>query len=349
MKTICGSLLALTGVAALPAAAQYAPTADSTMQIYGRTDASVNFQRRSGNASTWSAVGSDTSFIGFRGTEDLGGGLRAYFKLEHGFDVSTGNPGSASFFNREAFVGLSSNTFGSIQLGTAWTPEIWLSGRLDPFNRSQLGASQTLFQGTTSRGYGVQFLNAVQYISPPVADFQARLYVAAAEGTPAKGHGVALDYFGGELYAGLAYDEIGVAGSAVGLPKQAVATSRTLALGASYKFSIVKISVYAQQNRTESLPQVSGGAVGATIPIGAGEIRASYSVYGAGKRRASLAAVGYLHYLSRRTSLYGSYGVLLNGPSTAFTLAPTGPDFASGPMKADQNARGLGFGIRHLF
>lgn len=332
------------------ASAQYAPTATSSTQIYGRIDLSLNSQKRTGTSQRDSAVSSDVSFLGIRGTEDLGGGLKAYFKMEQGLDASSGTAGSTTqLWNREVFVGLSSDAHGALQLGTAWAPAVWLSGRVDPFGRSQLGASQSIFQGTATRGYSVQFLNSIQYVSPVISNFQGRLYVAAGEGTPSKGTGALLDYRTKDLYVGLMYDRVGVAGATVGLPSLAQTNASTLAIGATYKLPLAKLSIYGQQNRTDGLPNVSGTSLGLTVPVGTGEIRTSYSRVGSGAGAAKLMAVGYHHALSTRTSVYASVGRMDNGARTRFSLSPSAPDFSKNPMALGQDATGIGIGFRHTF
>jgi predicted porin len=294
-------------------------------------------------------VGSDTSYFGFRGTEDLGGGLKSYFKLESGFDISNGNDGKTLTFNRESYVGMSSSDLGSVQLGTAWSPAVWLTGRVDPFGRSQLGALQSLFQGTATRGYVVQFPNSMQYISPVASSFQGRLYWGAGNGAPANGRGAAIDYFGSDLYVGVTYDQTNVSGQTVGLPAGTEPTARTLAAGVSYRFPLIKLSAYAQKNRTEALQDINGFALGVSIPVGVGEFRASHGRLGSGPKKAALTAVGYHHYLSKRTSIYASFGSLDNGHDTKFMLWPAVATFSSVAMKAGQDANGVAFGIRHLF
>lgn len=346
------STIFLTAICLVPAiaTAQSGLTPTSSNQIYGRVDISANLQKRSGVSGTSTAVASDVSFIGFRGTEDLGGGSKAYFKMEHGFDASSGAPGSATqFWNREIYVGLRNEAVGAVQLGTAWSPAIWLTGRLDPFGRSQLGASQSIFQGTGTRGYAAQFANSVQYLSPLFSNVQARLYAALGEGTPAKGTGVALDYLGKALYLGLAYDRVGTTGASVGLPTVPVATASTLGVGGSYIWPLVKVSAYVQTNRTEGLRDTNGYALGATVPAGTGEFRMSYSSIGSGAGKATLTAIGYHHALSKRTAIYASAAKLDNGAATRFSLAPSAPDFSRTPISLGQDATGLGVGIRHTF
>ena len=63
-----------------------------------------------------------SSRFGFRGSEDLGGGLRAIFTLESGYNIDNGANSSAIFFNRQSFVGLSSSNLGTLTLGRQYTP-----------------------------------------------------------------------------------------------------------------------------------------------------------------------------------------------------------------------------------
>ena len=103
-------------VAAIAALGSTAAMAQSTITIYGRLNMSVENQELT-NATEdkiWAAQNS-SSRIGFRGTEDLGGGLKAIFLIEHGFSPDTG-AANATFWGRESWVGLEGG-FGRVRLG----------------------------------------------------------------------------------------------------------------------------------------------------------------------------------------------------------------------------------------
>src|ERR1700730_17179701 len=98
--------VALAVSAALAASAAHS---QSSVTLYGLIDAGL-FQAASGTI--------NGSRFGLRGAEDLGGGLKAIFVLENGFNVQNGKLGQNSrMFGRQAFVGLSSSQFGTVTLG----------------------------------------------------------------------------------------------------------------------------------------------------------------------------------------------------------------------------------------
>jgi GBP family porin len=339
------ALLCLTP---LCATAQYAPTADPSLQIYGRLDASVNVQKYSGESGSRKAVSSDTSLIGFRATEQLGNGRAAYFKMESGLSVDKGTQASpAAFWNREVFVGLSDASLGAVELGTHWTPAIWLAGKVDPFVRSQLGAQFTLLQGTGVRGYAVQFANSVAYVSPNLAGLQGRVMLQAPEGALGKNRALGLDYARDRLFVGLSYDDTEATGASVGQPLVGATRSKTLGVGATYRFDAAKLFGYVQQNRVANLSNVNGYLVGVAVPVGPGEFRASYAHTNRSNAQASLAAVGYNYFLSKRSLVYATVAQLDNSGTAAFGMWPSSQDFAA--PRGGQDIKGIQFGVRHTF
>jgi general bacterial porin, GBP family len=94
--------------------------AQSSVTLYGTLDAGLVYTNNSGGHNNWqqgSGTVSDTYF-GLRGSEDLGGGLHAIFTLEDGFNLNSGKfTESNTMFNRQAFVGLQSDQYGTVTLG----------------------------------------------------------------------------------------------------------------------------------------------------------------------------------------------------------------------------------------
>jgi GBP family porin len=349
-------------IASLPLAtlAQTVAAPPSSVTVYGRLDVSANYLRYGGTATASSTnakyVSSDSSHLGFRGNEDLGGGLRAYFKLEHWFNVDTGaqfNP--ASFWSREAYVGLGDSNLGSIQLGSQYAPSTWVSLRTDPFVRSNQGAIFTLFQQVPGnlRGFNSTVSNTVQYISPSLSGVTARVMTGLGEGvTPgASWHG-SLDYNVDRIYAGVSIDRTKVAGAVVGQPSVARVNNTTLTAGATYRFDVAKLHAYYMHNDLEGLPKVTGYMLGTTVPIGAGEIRASYSrrnINDAAGSDATLISAGYFYYLSKRTTVYAVASRLENKGAAHFNLWPASTDAGAAFARAGETVTGGQLGIRHFF
>nr|WP_253185589.1 porin [Burkholderia plantarii] len=123
------------GVAGLVVSAT--ASAQSSVTLYGSLDAGVAYISNASGSSKWMEEQGNTQpdRWGLTGTEDLGGGWRAVFKLENGFSTSTGSFAKAgTLFNRQSFVGLSQNRIGTLTLG-----------HQTPFNFDVLGPFSTAY------------------------------------------------------------------------------------------------------------------------------------------------------------------------------------------------------------
>ena len=172
------SLLALAVLGAFAGAA----SAQSSVTLSGVLDAGIL-----GNSNDWKLGGSQSGYNAFTisGKEDLGGGMSAFFLLNHRFRIndgkmntSTGNPGDASntVFWRNAWVGLGSN-FGDVRMGRILMPLQDMNGGFDAFDTGYVGSVHT--GGATAT---VRANNAIYYRSPNFAGFSVHAAYAAAEG-----------------------------------------------------------------------------------------------------------------------------------------------------------------------
>lgn len=353
------ALASILALAPLCAAAQGA----SGLQVYGRVDVSLNHVRFHDNkpgvaASHGTYVSSDTSFIGFRGSEDLGGGMRAYFKLEHGFNADTGAPSSAAiYWSRESLVGLGSARWGAIQLGYQYSPAQWLTTKVDPFGRSGTGSVVQFFQqsgATGPRGFTATTANTLGYLSPPGLPVFARVVVGTDEGVApfSKPFMLSLEHTGERYFVGVSYDRIKVAGSAAGQPAKVNVTDATAAVGATYRFDNFTLHGYYIRNRLDGTQGMKGGMVGVSIPLGQSELTFSAlrrDRADAADSDASLLAARWTYFLSKRTRIYAGVGHHINHGTAAFAPNPARMDFAAGTIAAGQNSTGLQLGMRHLF
>jgi len=344
----------------LPALVRAQSIPPTGVAMYGRVDVSVNSIHYGGvpggGARTGTYVSSDGSSLGFRGAEDLGDNARAYFKLEHWFNADTGTQFSpGQFWSREAYLGIGQASLGYVQLGSQYGPGMWVSLKADPFYRASQGAILTLFQATPGnvRGFASTLNNAVQYATPTFAGFTARLMVTAPEGaTPGRSTHLHLDYTADRLFAGLSVDRTKLNGAAAAQPAAATVDQTVVTVGASYRFDGVKLHGYAMQSDVEGLPKLHGYMLGATVPLGLGEIRASWS-----RRRtaaetdadASLAAAGYFYFLSKRTTIYALVSRLNNEGTARFGLWPSSVDAGSAWPRAGEHLTGTQIGVRHAF
>lgn len=162
--------------AALMVLAAGSAQAQSSVTLYGRLDAGFQYSDKSrgadgrdaGSVSELSNGGIRPSIFGFRGSEDLGGGLKAFFNLESHFDSGTGQT-TSTFFRRQANVGLSSTEWGTVTLGRQYTPAVLALLATDPRAIKEQFSSLYTFAFTQAGGggngndLGIFAANAVSY------------------------------------------------------------------------------------------------------------------------------------------------------------------------------------------
>ncbi|MBN3851140.1 MULTISPECIES: porin [Burkholderiaceae] len=341
--------------------------AQSSVTLYGILQSAVDFNHFSGTSSKPSSNGvfltNESSFVGFRGTEDLGGGLAATFKLETWTSLANGQSQVPNvFFATESYVGLAKNTLGTLQFGRQYTPALWLTYAADPFGRAQNGAIYNLTQQIPPRNPIRGFIptqnNAIQYISPVLlGGLTIRLMYAPSGSASAPTNlgemtSASFDYRHGPLFVGGSYENARVAGS-VASTTLATLSNTTYTMGASYDFNIVKLFGYFLQNRLQTQNTLDAYMVGVTIPIGLSVIKSSYewrTIAHTESSGASVLAVGYYYPLSKRTVLFASYAHMHNSAGTAFGLWPSETAYNSQGLPANGMAiTSVELGIQHRF
>lgn len=321
--------LSLLTLATLAAFAQGAH-AQSSVTLYGRVDANVTYQDP-GSAASVNAGGPVGEAVvklndgatngvggsrwGLRGTEDLGGGLRASFVLESGFSVDSGAGSSDGLFNRQAYVGLGKKELGDLRLGRqqTLTRELDLAVA-DITAESELSVTEAVAAGRPLfQNFGSRVNNAVQYLSPTLAGFQVRALVAAGEGDRARQQGLSLGYAAGPLKAGLVYEAYADGPAADG------SFNKVLTAGALYDFGFASLS--AAYQKTEDLGAattgpVNGGGidhdgynVGVLVPLGNFQVRAQYThstvdTVGGEELDQDKVGASVRYALSKRTAVY---------------------------------------------
>lgn len=352
--------LAAAVLATLPAFAMaQAPT---SVELYGRLDLSMNYHRFGSTSTAPSSdrgfVSSDTSWLGLRGSENLGQGWRAYFKMEHGLNADTGAQSAATqFWNREVFIGLGSQSLGSLQIGSQFTPTLTFTSKIDPFRRSNTGAVFPLFQQGLAGpiGYPVQFNNSLQYISPNWGGLNLRLLAGVTEGVAPYGRPVSgsLDYTRDRLLVGGAFARVKLAGAAIGQPARPSITETTYELGATYRFDAFKLHGFFIRTDVDGGPGMKGGMLGASVPVGSGEIGFTAirrDADDAANSDVNLLALQYTHFLSKRTWLYVGGARQANKGTAAYGIWPSRVDATgTGAPAAGADVSGVQLGMRHTF
>ena len=317
------ALLCLAAVAQ----AQVSPSGD--FRIYGLADMSVGrFQTPGGSRFYGVESGSmTTSYLGFSGTEDLGGGLRARFALESFIRTDAGAVGrfdGDAYYARNAFVGLS-GAFGTSQLGRNTTPLFVSTLAFNAFGDSFTFSPSIrhYFINPAPVGGRAQVVgdtgwnNSLLYSSPKFGNFNYNLALNAGENSPnATGRNVSVNgfYDVGRFAATVVWQRARNATSPLpsGFGKQ-----DTAQVGASYDFGPAKLYAQYGQVRTastdaavDSRARISG--VGAAVPTGAlGRVLVQYGYSRTTGNFApatwKTATVGYDYNLSKNTDIYAVY------------------------------------------
>ena len=303
------SLLALAVLGAFAGAA----SAQTNVTIYGVADVGIQRTDTSATSSTWSLNSGiwSGSRIGFKGSEDLGGGLSAIFQLENGFAIDTGALGTANtLFNRQAFVGLKGG-FGAVTLGRQYSPYHIALDTIDPFETGLAGDTTRLFASHLTTGYPIRVSNAIVYAAPAMGGLSASLIYGLGETAGSVSDnsqlGVGAGYANGPLNVQFAYHTTNVTAAGVDTDHS------TVLLGGKFNFGVAALHAGFADNKNE----FAGGSnkarnylLGVSAPVGAGKLLASWvrnDLRSGNATDADQYALGYTHGLSKRTDLYTSF------------------------------------------
>jgi predicted porin len=321
-------VVAAIAACGLAAAAQ----AQSSASIYGLMDIGAGRLQAAGAPSVWRADSGNmtTSFLGFRGNEDLGGGLKVKFAIEQFLRVDTGAAGrfdGDSFWARNSFVGFEGN-FGSSTLGRNTTPlfvsTLAFNALGDSFAFSP--SIRHYFAGAVLADTG--WNNSIRYISPAQSGVTYSLMANLGEGTgPGKNLSLSALYFAGPLGATAAWQSVrnGAVGAPTGFDRQT-----TFQFGASYSVGAVKL--FGQYGQVKTIAAVQTNttlySLSAAVLAGGGSVLVAYgnanAQAGAASTTRKTLSLGYDYDLSKNTDLYAVY---MNDKATA--LSP-GNTFAAG-------------------
>jgi predicted porin len=357
--------LVLVACAAAGAFGAVPAWSQSSVTVFGVADSAVRHVKNDGVGSLKSLVSgaNQTSRLGFRGVEDLGGGWGAGFHLEHGIALDTGAPTSSTqFWDRRATVSLVSKPLGEIRAGRDFVPAYVSWGRHDPFGYVGVASSSNFVTATpvgpirSAYGSGgnttVRSSNAVQYILPSgLAGFEGAVMVAAGEGgTAANGQHKVV---GGRV--GFVHPMFGVtvAHDRVENDLTLLGAHTDTVVGANVSLSFARFTLAARLFKYGDAKQTNVLA-GAVIPVGAsGEVKASFNRVNLQGRvgttsidanDASQFGLGYVHALSKRTALYTTASRIGNKGAATFAV-PGGPSGLAG----GRDSTGFEAGLRHTF
>jgi GBP family porin len=320
--------------------------AQSSVTLYGVADANVERIKGATSLNRISSGGVQGSRWGLRGTEDLGGGLRAVFQLESGFNIDTGTSGQGgALFGRQAYVGLAGG-FGAVRLGRQYSPMDDVAGMVGTKTYDVLSVVPIIGNGDYNR-----VNNAITYLTPKLGGFTAQVQYSLGEERASsntskdfgKQYSMHAMYSGGPLSAGLSVMRV-IDGNGTIAGKQDL--DAVLLVGA-YDFGFAKFTAYYdQEDRLTGTAKMKVYGLSAAVPFGSttlalGAAQAK-NVLGstASGDDANLFTVQLTHNLSKRTALYAHFTAVDN--DSAASLGFNSPT-------AGSNSNGVQFGVRHRF
>ncbi|WP_418789336.1 porin [Paraburkholderia pallida] len=307
--------------------------AQSSVQLYGIVDAWAGYLRIPGQsgAAELGGGGLSTSFWGFRGQEDLGGGYKAMFVVEGFFRPQNGQYGSFNgdpMFSRNAYVGIAS-PYGALTLGRQSSLLYLQSAQFNPFYASftfsptinQLYSALGTYPGyRTDQGIpgGTSWSNAIQYATPDFSGLNAHVMYAfgnQAGDDGAKKFSAQATYTRGPLAIGATYQYLNFSSTPgdLGNLLRGFQSQTALQLGASYNLNFVKL--YGEYTYTGNKLLVSSFHVnmlegGLAVPVGVGSILAAYAWSSDNSnldQTRQTATLSYDYPFSKRTDVYVGY------------------------------------------
>ena len=385
----------LTALAALASASAFAQSSvtlsgllDTALTTTSTKSATGQTVRRTGLYSS----GMSSNFLRFEGREDLGGGLYANFRLEAGLNTDSGlgfatntnnqrsGAGTASGLNfqRWAYTGLSSSTWGEVRAGRVYTAAFENFTPFDPFLTNGVGSSSpiSLRLGLKNAQTALNVSNAIEYLTPHYGSgFFARATLALGENPSNGSLATSNPRRGGDheaIRVGYASGPFTVAYS-MGLTHNTAGTTPTGANPGDYLNTNLAarwnagFATFLGQYVTEKMEGVTAAnatltgvptheaktrtfLLGAIVPVGAGHIKFSYvdgklsDNRGTTPEKGRLYAVGYDYSLSKRTTVYVAYSHVNNNSVGNYALSNAFVTPGQG-----KSSSGLSVGMRHIF
>jgi predicted porin len=325
------NLIAVAALATLAVSAQ----AQSSVTLYGNLDVAVSYTKNDGFVDgSVTRVDSSIlteSFFGLKGQEDLGGGLKAVFKLESFVNVDTGAAGEGNFWGKNAYVGLAGD-FGTVKLGNQESLFKTAQAAYNPFGTSMLSPVQTLtgLFSVSALDLTGSWNNSIGYESNNLGGLTFGVQHSARENSTGAYNGGAtaasVNYSAGALGLSAVYGDVRSTTNATVAER-----NRTWLLGASYDFGVVKGFAQYGQDKLESIDdKIKVWQIGAIVPVtAAGGVHASYGQAKLDDTKAKQFSLAYHHSLSKRTSAYAGLAVI--------------------DADKDENQTTVAVGVRHAF
>jgi predicted porin len=312
--TMKKSLLAFALMGAFSSAA----LAQSSVTVYGILDAGIAYKKAgAGTVTSLDSGLNSTSRLGFKGTEDLGNGLKANFVLEMGLKADTGANDTA-LFARGAYVGLTEKELGTVNLGRHKSLTYVYGAAIDPFADGLLGKTDLMFKINSVRDNSVTYFS--NNFSGLTVAAQYGFGEKAGNATAGSVNSVAASYTSGPLLASVVWDSVK---DTNGNLSTSSAGGEKILAGAVYDFGSFKLhGAWEQIQGSVSLTNLNKTKeqlwlLGASVKFDANTVMVSYTDSQnktTARSNSNRIALGYTYDLSKRTNLYSSVALVKNDP-----------------------------------
>lgn len=333
-----------------------AAAAQSSVTLFGVVDANGRWLNNDGvKQYSLSQGGLSTSRLGVRGSEDLGGGLRAGFWLEGQLDPDTGTPGGQTW-QRRSTLSLSGE-WGEFRLGRDYTATYWNVATFNPFGVNGVGSAGNFALRSPGVPDGGAYdtlsraSNMIGYFIPAgtAGGLYGQLQVAAGENVNGN------KFFGGRIgYASNPFN-VAVAYGRTEVLASPQTDGDSFNIAGAWSFGFMTLSAFYGEIKVGDNKQ-DNWFVGAIAPLGVWTLKASYGeVRRSGTtpvdiegQKARQYALGAVYDLSKRTALYGTWSGLDNTGGAKFVVSSLN-NVAGGGAAANADSQGLELGIKHSF
>jgi predicted porin len=281
-------------IAALATLSAGTALAQSSVSIYGRLNLTV--ENRKVNGVSEKGLFNNASRVGFRGVEDLGGGLKAGFVLEHGFNPDDGTQSQTAFWARQSEVSLAGG-FGQVRLGNFVSEAYFATADYIAMHNHDTGISSDAFYAYIGRN-----TDKISYRLPSFGNLSIEAAVSLRDRPAATNRtfDLAANYKSGPLHLGAGYEKNG--------------NAKQMAVRGLYEMGALTLGAYLQRD-TNGYSAAGGNRtttrLSAAYAVGSGSFHADVGRAGAYSRisgsSASQYTLGYNHNLSKRTKVYTFY------------------------------------------
>lgn len=264
--------------------------AQSTVNVYGRLNLTIERQKSGNGPNDW-VMQNNSSRFGLRGSEDLGGGLKAGFEIEHGFNPATGAQSQTNFWARQSEVRLSGG-FGMVRLGNFTSEAYYATADYVGMHNHDTGTSSDALYTYLGRD-----TNKIAYRTPSIGGAKFEVAITEAGANPDRTIDLAANWDSGPLQLGAGYQKDG--------------SNNQFAVRGLYEMGALTFGGYVQRADLDVVGRRTAFRLAAAYAIGNTSLHADFGSAGdysnVNNSGAKQFTLGANYNLSKRTKVYTFY------------------------------------------